>query len=64
MWNSENFAAIILHTLTAVGDRPVPVTPGDPGVTPALLMEDVAIVYPRQGRRAEFRAVRGYRCTR
>ncbi len=40
----------------AEGDAPVPLGDGDPDVTPALLMEDVAIVYPKQGRRPAFRA--------
>lgn len=43
-------------SLVMTDDRPVPLTPGDPDVTPALLLEDVAIVYPKQGRRPEFRA--------
>jgi peptide/nickel transport system ATP-binding protein len=44
-------------SLLEEGDQPVPLAPGDPGATPALLMEDVAIEYPAQGRRAAFRAV-------
>ena len=43
-------------SLVAREGVPVPLTDGDPGVTPALLMEDVAIEYPKQGRRAAFRA--------
>ena len=44
------------RTLVATDDRPVPLTPATDGVTAALLLEDVAIVYPKQGRRPEFRA--------
>ncbi|MDR2619802.1 MAG: ABC transporter ATP-binding protein [Propionibacteriaceae bacterium] len=36
--------------------EPVPIAPGDPGAEPVLLMEDVAIEYPAQGRRPAFRA--------
>ena len=43
-------------TLVARGDEPVPLTQGNPDVVPALLMEDVAIEYPKQGRRPAFRA--------
>ena len=43
-------------TIIATDDTPVPLMAGDPNVTPALLLEDVAIVYPKQGRRPEFRA--------
>lgn len=43
-------------TIIAVGDEPVQLQPHDPSVEPALLMEDVAIEYPKQGRRAAFRA--------
>ena len=44
-------------TLFSLDDRPVPLPEG--GGAPeasALLLDDVAIVYPKQGRRAEFRA--------
>jgi len=45
------------HTLVSVNEEPVPVTPpADPNVPPALLLEDVAIDYPKQGRRPVFRA--------
>ena len=45
------------QSLVAEGDGTgVPLTPGDASVTPALLMEDVAIEYPKAGRRAAFRA--------
>jgi peptide/nickel transport system ATP-binding protein len=37
-------------------EEPVPLAPGDAGVDPVLLMEDVAIEYPAQGRRLAFRA--------
>ncbi|MDA8439759.1 MAG: ABC transporter ATP-binding protein [Propionibacterium sp.] len=44
-------------TLVSVNGRPVPLTPpADPSVPPALLLEDVAIDYPKQGRRPVFRA--------
>ncbi|MDR1710566.1 MAG: ABC transporter ATP-binding protein [Propionibacteriaceae bacterium] len=43
-------------SLVARDEEPVPLAPGDPGATPALLMEDVAIDYPGQGRRKPFRA--------
>ncbi len=44
-------------SLVAEGEQTgVPLADGDPAVTPALLMEDVAIEYPKQGRRAAFRA--------
>ncbi|MDR0837141.1 MAG: ABC transporter ATP-binding protein [Propionibacteriaceae bacterium] len=36
--------------------HPVALAPGDPGVEPVLLMEDVAIEYPAMGRRPAFRA--------
>ncbi|WP_300079644.1 ABC transporter ATP-binding protein [Propioniciclava sp.] len=44
------------NTLVMTEDTPVPLTPGDAAITPALLLEDVAVVYPKQGRRPEFRA--------
>ncbi len=43
-------------TMIMVGDEPIPLTPGLPDTKPALLMEDVDIVYPKQGRRPAFRA--------
>ena len=43
-------------TLIEVDGRPVPLTETASSEPPALLMEDVAIVYPKQGRRPEFRA--------
>ncbi len=43
-------------TLIARDGQPVPMTDGPSGVVPALLMEDVAIEYPKQGRREAFRA--------
>jgi len=36
--------------------KAIPLPLGDPSITPALLLEDVAIVYPKQGRRPAFRA--------
>ncbi len=44
------------QTTIMVGDTPVPLSEARTEQTPALLMEDVAIVYPKQGRRPEFRA--------
>ncbi len=44
------------RSMVSDGTHPVPLMPGDSGVTPALLMEDVAIDYPKQGRRPVFRA--------
>ncbi|MFT3877175.1 MAG: ABC transporter ATP-binding protein [Propioniciclava sp.] len=43
-------------TLIEVDGCPVPLTESSSAEPPALLMEDVAIVYPKQGRRPEFRA--------
>ena len=44
-------------SLVAEGEKTgVPLMSGDASVTPAMLMEDVAIEYPKQGRRAAFRA--------
>ncbi len=43
-------------SMVAHGDQPVPLAPGDPGATAALLMENVSIDYPKQGRRPVFRA--------
>ncbi len=43
-------------SLVKVGEAPVPLTPGKPDVVPALLLEDAAIEYPRQGRKPAFRA--------
>ena len=40
------------------GDTPIPLGPGDAGATAALLMEDVTIEYPKQGRRPAFRAAK------
>ncbi len=45
------------NTLVRVNDQPVPLTPpATPGAEPALLLDDVAIEYPKQGRRPAFRA--------
>ena len=44
-------------SLVAEGEKTgVPLMQSDLSVTPAMLMEDVAIEYPKQGRRAAFRA--------
>ena len=44
-------------SLVAEADQTgVPLEAGDPEVVPAMLMEDVAIEYPKQGRRPAFRA--------
>lgn len=53
---TDEEAARAPRTLIEEEGRPVPLPSGDPAVTPALLLEDVAIVYPKQGRRPEFRA--------
>ena len=45
-------------TLVARDDAPIPVRDGDASVTPALLLEDVEITYPKQGRRPAFTAAR------
>ncbi|WP_347348963.1 ABC transporter ATP-binding protein [Nigerium sp.] len=45
-------------TLVARDDVPVPAREGDPNVTPALLLDDVEITYPKQGRRPAFTAAR------
>ncbi len=52
----ERKPAALRTTMIEVGGQPVPLAPGDPGAIPALLMEDVAIEYPKQGRRPAFRA--------
>lgn len=44
------------RTVMMVEDTPVPLTAPISDQPPALLMDDVAIVYPKQGRRPEFRA--------
>ncbi len=44
------------NTVVEVEGRGVPLQPARTEAVPALLMEDVAIVYPKQGRRPEFRA--------
>ncbi|CAI9406609.1 ABC transporter ATP-binding protein [Aestuariimicrobium sp. T2.26MG-19.2B] len=44
------------RTLVKVGENAIPLTDGPADVTPALLMEDVAIEYPKQGRNPAFRA--------
>lgn len=44
------------RTRIMVDEEPIPVSEGEPGVKPALLLEDVDIVYPKQGRRPAFRA--------
>ena len=45
------------NALVAVGDEPVPLGPAkDPAAVPALLLENVDITYPKQGRRPAFRA--------
>ncbi|MFZ0531333.1 MAG: ABC transporter ATP-binding protein [Propionicimonas sp.] len=44
------------ESLISDGVNPVPLRAGDPNVTPALLMEQVCIDYPKQGRRPVFRA--------
>jgi len=46
----------VARSLVSDGTTPVPLPPGDASVIPALLMEDVAIDYPKQGRRPVFRA--------
>ena len=43
------------RTRIMVGDEPIPLTDGK-GEHPALLLDDVDIVYPKQGRRPAFRA--------
>ncbi len=43
------------RTMIMVEDRPIPLTEGKSDA-PALLLEDVDIVYPKQGRRPAFRA--------
>ncbi|WP_203569043.1 ABC transporter ATP-binding protein [Aestuariimicrobium ganziense] len=45
-----------VSTLVREGDAPVPLTPGNEGVVPALLMEEASIEYPKQGRKPAFRA--------
>ena len=44
------------NTRIMVDDVPVPLSEPRSDEPPALLMDDVAIVYPKQGRRPEFRA--------
>ncbi|MDO5533624.1 MAG: ABC transporter ATP-binding protein [Propionibacteriaceae bacterium] len=44
------------NTVIEVEGRPVPLSSPRSDGEPTLLMEDVAIVYPKQGRRPEFRA--------
>nr|WP_269779296.1 ABC transporter ATP-binding protein [Propioniciclava soli] len=44
------------RTVIEAEGTPVPLNEPLSDAAPALLMEDVAIVYPKQGRRAEFRA--------
>ena len=44
------------NTTIMVDDVPVPLSAPRSDKEPALLMDDVAIVYPKQGRRPEFRA--------
>ncbi len=46
----------VRESLVSDGEHPLPMGKGDPAVTPALLMEDVCIDYPKQGRRPVFRA--------
>ncbi|MDR1432288.1 MAG: ABC transporter ATP-binding protein [Propionibacteriaceae bacterium] len=46
----------LTYSMTAAEGDPIPLAPGDPGATAALLMEDVSIDYPGQGRRKPFRA--------
>ena len=43
-------------TMVESEGHPVPLTAATPGVAPALLMEDVAIEYPKIGRKPAFRA--------
>ncbi|WP_235750663.1 ABC transporter ATP-binding protein [Nigerium massiliense] len=45
-------------TLIEREDQPVPLRDGDSSITPALLLEDVEITYPKQGRRPAFTAAR------
>jgi peptide/nickel transport system ATP-binding protein len=52
----ERSAPALKISMVAEGDVPVPLAPGDPGATAALLMTDVSIDYPKQGRRPAFRA--------
>ena len=44
------------NTVIETEGNPVPLSAARTNTEPALLMEDVAIVYPKQGRRPEFRA--------
>jgi peptide/nickel transport system ATP-binding protein len=53
---ATDFAPALKVSLVSDGTAPVPLAPGDEGATPALLMEDVCIDYPKQGRRPVFRA--------
>ncbi|MDR1767171.1 MAG: ABC transporter ATP-binding protein [Propionibacteriaceae bacterium] len=54
---ADEDAPAVATTLVAEGERGcVPLADGDPSITPALLLEDVAIEYPAQGRRKAFRA--------
>jgi peptide/nickel transport system ATP-binding protein len=51
-------AAAAFSSSYVAGDEPVPLTPGDPGATAALLLEDVAIEYPASGGQKAFRAAK------
>jgi len=46
----------VRESLVSDGEHPLPMIAGNPDVTPALLMENVCIDYPKQGRRPVFRA--------
>ncbi len=54
---SEDHGEEAPRTMIMVEDRPIPLTEGKSD-SPALLLEDVDIVYPKQGRRPEFRAAK------
>ncbi|MBK8461399.1 MAG: ABC transporter ATP-binding protein [Micropruina sp.] len=53
---SEPLEGVPRLTLIARDDKPIPLTSGDSSVTPALLLENASIEYPKAGRRAAFRA--------
>lgn len=55
---ATDYAPALKSSLVVSEDAPIPLAPGDPGATAALLMENVSIDYPKQGRRPAFRAAK------
>ena len=53
---TEDARIHVREALVSDGENPLPMAAGNPSITPALLMENVCIDYPKQGRRPVFRA--------